>query len=152
MSLESDGGMILTGENRRTWRKKPVPVPLCPAQIPRGLSRVRTRASAVRGRRLTTWAMARPQTASLNKLQTNNRRVWETCISSTVAKLQVPCRGCTWYGAAVTWRAPDDGPCWHTNWLIMTARPSHDDRKLCTWSNVPTMQNIGRGVTPERMA
>jgi hypothetical protein len=36
--------------------EKPVPVPLCPPQIPHGLNR----ASAVRGRRLTTWAMARP--------------------------------------------------------------------------------------------
>jgi hypothetical protein len=40
--------------------EKPVPVPLCPPQIPYGLTRARTRASAVRGRRLTTWAMARP--------------------------------------------------------------------------------------------
>jgi hypothetical protein len=39
---------------------KPVPVPLCPPQIPHWLIRARTRASAVRGRRLTTWAMARP--------------------------------------------------------------------------------------------
>jgi hypothetical protein len=37
--------------------EKPVPVPLCPPQIPHGLTRERTRASAVRGRRLTTWAM-----------------------------------------------------------------------------------------------
>jgi hypothetical protein len=36
--------------------EKPVPVPLRPPQIPHGLTRV----SAVRGRRLTTWAMARP--------------------------------------------------------------------------------------------
>jgi hypothetical protein len=35
-------------------------VPLCPLQIPHGLIRDRTRASAVRGRRLTVWAMARP--------------------------------------------------------------------------------------------
>jgi hypothetical protein len=41
-------------------RRKPVPVPLCPRQIPHGLTRDRTRASAVRGRRLTAWAMARP--------------------------------------------------------------------------------------------
>jgi hypothetical protein len=40
--------------------EKPVPVPLCPPQIPHGLTRARSRASAVRGRRLTTWAMARP--------------------------------------------------------------------------------------------
>jgi hypothetical protein len=40
--------------------EKPVPVPLCPPQIPYGLTRDRTRASAVEGRRLTAWAMARP--------------------------------------------------------------------------------------------
>jgi hypothetical protein len=41
--------------------EKPVPVPLCPPQIPHGLPRARTRASAVRGRRLTTWAITRPR-------------------------------------------------------------------------------------------
>jgi hypothetical protein len=56
--LESDGGMILTGKSRIT-RKKPVPLPLCPLQVPHGLTRAPTRASAVRGRRLTAWAMAR---------------------------------------------------------------------------------------------
>jgi hypothetical protein len=40
--------------------EKPVPVPLCPQQIPHGLTRDRTRASAVGGRRLTAWAVARP--------------------------------------------------------------------------------------------
>jgi hypothetical protein len=40
--------------------EKPVPVPLCAPQIPRGLTQDRTRASAVGGRRLTAWAMARP--------------------------------------------------------------------------------------------
>jgi hypothetical protein len=39
--------------------EKPVPVTLCTPQIPYGLTRVRTRDSAVRGRRLTAWAMAR---------------------------------------------------------------------------------------------
>ena len=38
----------------------PVTVPLYPPQIPHGLTRDRTRASAVRGRRLTALAMARP--------------------------------------------------------------------------------------------
>jgi hypothetical protein len=38
----------------------PVPVPLCLPQIPHGSTRDRTRASAVRGRLLTAWAMARP--------------------------------------------------------------------------------------------
>jgi hypothetical protein len=40
--------------------ENPVPVPLCPPQIPNGLNRARTRASAVRDRRPTTSAMARP--------------------------------------------------------------------------------------------
>jgi hypothetical protein len=40
--------------------EKPVPVPLCPPQISHRLTRARTRASTVRGRRLTTWAMVRP--------------------------------------------------------------------------------------------
>jgi hypothetical protein len=46
--------------------KKPVPLPLCPPQIPHGLSRDRTRGSAVGGRRLTAWAMARPVRVSNN--------------------------------------------------------------------------------------
>jgi hypothetical protein len=40
--------------------EKPVPVPLCPPQIPHGLTRDRTRFSAVTGRRLTACATARP--------------------------------------------------------------------------------------------
>jgi hypothetical protein len=48
-------------ENQRTRGKKPVPMPLCPPQIPHGLTRDRTRASAVRGRQQTAWAMARPR-------------------------------------------------------------------------------------------
>jgi hypothetical protein len=48
--------MILT----RKTGEKPVPAPLCPPQISHGLTRAQTRASAVRGQRLTAWAMARP--------------------------------------------------------------------------------------------
>jgi hypothetical protein len=47
--------MKLTGEKRSTGGK-PVSVPLCPPQISHGLTRHRTRASAVRGRRLTALA------------------------------------------------------------------------------------------------
>jgi hypothetical protein len=46
--------------------EKPVPVPLCPPQIPHGLARDRTRASAVGGRRLTAWTMARPTSFTIN--------------------------------------------------------------------------------------
>jgi hypothetical protein len=44
--------MKLTGENRQLG-EKPVPGPLCPPQTPHGLTWDRTRASAVKGRRLT---------------------------------------------------------------------------------------------------
>jgi hypothetical protein len=47
--------------------ERPVPLPLCPPQIPHRLTRARTRASAVRGRRLTTWAMARPINSYIQK-------------------------------------------------------------------------------------
>jgi hypothetical protein len=55
----AQGGIILTGENRRTRRKT------CPSAIfsitnPTGLTRARTRTAAVRSRRLTVWAMAQP--------------------------------------------------------------------------------------------
>jgi hypothetical protein len=58
MSMESHGQMVFTGENGRTQRE-PCPSATCPPQIPHGLTQARTRASAVRGRRLTAWAMAR---------------------------------------------------------------------------------------------
>jgi hypothetical protein len=47
---------------------KTVPVPLCPSQIPHGLTQVRTLASAVRGRRVTAWTMARPCNVSLGTI------------------------------------------------------------------------------------
>jgi hypothetical protein len=49
--------------------EKPVPEPLCPPQIPHGLKQARTRASEVRGRRITARAMARPFTTTQNKWQ-----------------------------------------------------------------------------------
>jgi hypothetical protein len=58
-SFTSNGASKLTGVNRQLG-EKPFPVPLCPPQIPHGLTWDRTRASAVEGRRLTAWAMARP--------------------------------------------------------------------------------------------
>jgi hypothetical protein len=60
MSLESDGGMMYWQGKTEELREKPVPVPLCPPQIPHGLTRARTRASTVRGQQLTTSALARP--------------------------------------------------------------------------------------------
>jgi hypothetical protein len=48
--------------------EKPVPVPLRPPQIPHGLIRARTRASAAWDRRLTVWAMEQPLTQSNNSM------------------------------------------------------------------------------------
>jgi hypothetical protein len=52
-------GMLIGRANRST-RRKPVSVLLCPPQIPHDLSLARTRAAAVGSRRLTAWAVARP--------------------------------------------------------------------------------------------
>jgi hypothetical protein len=41
-------------------RETLVPLPFCPPQIPHGLTQVCTWSYMVRGRRLTTWSMARP--------------------------------------------------------------------------------------------
>ena len=46
LQLETDRGTEVLGES-------PVPVPLCPPQVPHGPTRDRARASAMRGRRLT---------------------------------------------------------------------------------------------------
>jgi hypothetical protein len=51
------GGMI--GTVNRSSRRKPVPMPLCPPQIPHA-ARTRTRAAAVGSQRLTASATARP--------------------------------------------------------------------------------------------
>jgi len=51
--------MVLRGETA-VLGEKPVRVPLCAPQILRGLSWDRKWTSAERGRRLITWAMARP--------------------------------------------------------------------------------------------
>lgn len=47
-------------ENTEVLGERPVPLPLCPPQSSHGLTWSRTPASAVTGRRLTIWAMARP--------------------------------------------------------------------------------------------
>jgi hypothetical protein len=47
-------------QGKPKYSEKTCPVPLCPPQTPHGLTPARTRASAVKGQRLTAWAMARP--------------------------------------------------------------------------------------------
>jgi hypothetical protein len=52
--------------------EKPVPVLLCPPQIPHVLTRGRTWDFAVRGRRLTAWAMALPDLVAEDCLETQS--------------------------------------------------------------------------------
>jgi hypothetical protein len=59
-------------------------VPLCPPQIPHGLTRARTRDFAVRGRRLTAWAMTWPEVLYfmeffLSSVKTLNQMVTAPC-------------------------------------------------------------------------
>jgi len=58
--------MILTENNRRTSRKKTVPLAFCPPQIPHGLTWDRTRAYAVTAQRITAWAKTRLLRAKLD--------------------------------------------------------------------------------------
>jgi hypothetical protein len=58
--------MKLTGEDLNTWGK-PVPVPLCPSQIPRGLTRDQTLATTLGSWQLTARAMAQPLIVSYTK-------------------------------------------------------------------------------------
>jgi hypothetical protein len=64
------GGMVLTGENRKS-RRKACPSVILSTTNPTGLTWARTHATAVRGWRLTAWAMARSYTP-LNHDSFNN--------------------------------------------------------------------------------
>jgi hypothetical protein len=55
--MNNEYGAVLWNE---IFRRKPVPVPLCPPQIPLDQTRAGTRAVAVGSQRLIAWAMARP--------------------------------------------------------------------------------------------
>jgi hypothetical protein len=81
--------------------EKPVPVLLCPPQIPHGLTRDRTRASAVRGRLLTAWDMALPSLMILpvGCLSTISYLCLSVCLSLSLSPflvfliLQTACAG-----------------------------------------------------------
>jgi hypothetical protein len=70
------GGMRI-GRGSRSTRRKPAPVPLCPPKIPHGLTRAPTRAAAVGSRRLTAWAMARPEQIS----KSVGKGIYMNCLS-----------------------------------------------------------------------
>jgi hypothetical protein len=63
----SSGGTILT-EKAEELGEKLISVPLYPPQIRHGITRTRTRAWALRSRRLTAWAVRQPKVKILLKL------------------------------------------------------------------------------------
>jgi hypothetical protein len=65
---------------------KPVPVPLGPPQIPHGLTRDRTRASAVGGRRLSAWAMTRSDFEGYSSVFISMNSVQKCCHSCVLWK------------------------------------------------------------------
>jgi hypothetical protein len=70
-NCEAIGGMKISRGNRSTGRK-PVPVPLCPPQIPHDLTRARIRAAAVGLQRLINWIELTQYAVEL--------RFWERCV------------------------------------------------------------------------
>jgi hypothetical protein len=75
--------------------EKPVLLPLCQPQIPYRLIRVRTWASAVRGRRLSAWTMARPFNLSnivrkVGGLVSSGTSCFSSSFSSPLSSLLTP--------------------------------------------------------------
>jgi hypothetical protein len=66
MSLESDGGMIYWQGKTKKFGENLSQYHFVHHKSQHGLTQERTRASAVRGRRLTTWVMARPGVSLLS--------------------------------------------------------------------------------------
>jgi hypothetical protein len=81
MRIEIHSGMIFTGIIEELG-EKPVPIPLCPPQIPHGLTWTRTRVSALRGGRLTAWAKARPNTFIISGYSEMQYSTFSTCLLS----------------------------------------------------------------------
>jgi hypothetical protein len=74
-------------------RAKHIPVPLCPPQIPHGLTQVQTWTSTVRGQWLTTWAMVWPkhQFTMMHNLSTKQNISWSChVISFSFSKKSFP--------------------------------------------------------------
>jgi hypothetical protein len=86
----SRGGMILTGEYRRT-RRKTCPTALYPTLIPHGVKRSRTRLFAVRSLRLTPV----PRHGPMENLSYNRRQVGRPVIEPSTFESGYTCYCCT---------------------------------------------------------
>jgi hypothetical protein len=84
------GGM--NGRGNRSTRRTPASVPLCPPQIPHDLTWARSGTVAVGSRRLTTWAMARPQGSACFTFSSNLKREVMRCSEIPVDSYQTTWR------------------------------------------------------------
>jgi hypothetical protein len=78
-------GELKNGRVKRSTRRKPEPMSLCPPQIPHDLTRSRTRAAAVGSQRLTAWAMARPSMRFSGTIPVERRELWKMQTSVVLA-------------------------------------------------------------------
>jgi hypothetical protein len=104
----SADGMKLTGKPKYSG-KKPVPMPLRPPQIPHGLTRDRTRASAVRGRHVCwftqIWTLVWNISANNNNNNNNYYNNNKTVLTQTVdTKEAFDAKTCIHTVISCTWR------------------------------------------------
>jgi hypothetical protein len=85
----SSGGMILTGENRRTWRKT-CPSDTFPTANHTRLTWARTWAAALGSRRLTAWAMALPSSGHMSLILEQSTRTPPPMLTLSSLTLQPP--------------------------------------------------------------
>jgi hypothetical protein len=77
------------GRGNRSTRRKPVPAPLCPPQIPLDQTRGRTRAAAVGSQRLTA-ELWRGHNSHVNEFQRNC--LWYVCCEYGPVDMDFVCR------------------------------------------------------------
>jgi hypothetical protein len=82
---DNDCGLVggMCGMGNHNARSKPVPVPLCPPEIPHEQTWARTRATEMGSRRLTAWAMAQPIPEDSHRTRTTNIKYTYSITSPT---------------------------------------------------------------------
>jgi hypothetical protein len=108
--------------------EKPVPLSLCPPQIPHGLTWDRTQASVVSGRRLTTWAMT--------------RLIWDISNVAILYHYQNTTWGMTFFSKGHNSKLIQPQDIWCSHSCV----PQVSRRLVCiyqlTWRNIPDDLNI----------
>jgi hypothetical protein len=114
------GKTVLLGE-------KPVLVSICPPQIPHGLKQDRPWASAVRGRRLTAWSMARSLFLNYNSVRPNSTSTY-THSNSVLCQMNSTTTAYLWKLTTQGWYV--NRSAWHTRaFLYVHVSRSTDKRE-----------------------